>query len=266
MREEERQDLTVFLAALRDIIRAAIRLTQGHCMMAAGQHRKQRDHLFVKKAPRAPVDDYWALGRKGPTIDTPARSSRSGRTTGVGKVLAATCPTKSYHTSGMCAPPRHRLAPWQAATVGGSGVRFRGTNSIQSVHRINQEMPADARLSQRVGCGSFGGTSFSEKTLHPSMLNKIMSVDEVLRRSLVDSSELSKTSSSYSRSAATLSLVRADVQSDCALGDKCPLRKPTGMGVAAASTVVVRDKLSGHAIPRISQYHDRIPPWDKPSG
>lgn len=51
-------------------------------------------------------------------------------------------------------------------------VQFRGNDSLASVHLINQEMPADARLSRC--CPSlattFVSTALMEKTIHPSCL------------------------------------------------------------------------------------------------
>jgi len=42
---------------------------------------------------------------------------------------------------------RPPLPPWSAAP---QGIRFRGTESISSVHLIDQDLPADSRLSQRL--------------------------------------------------------------------------------------------------------------------
>lgn len=51
-------------------------------------------------------------------------------------------------------------APWQAATCASPGIRFKGTESLVSCHVINQDMPADVRLSQRLNT-----TMLAETTL-----------------------------------------------------------------------------------------------------
>lgn len=73
------------------------------------------------------------------------------------------------------APSQSSAAPWQ--TLGPLGVRFKGTESLASFHVIDQELPPEARLSQRLG-------AWGEVTIHPRMLGKMPSVNKAASQTL----------------------------------------------------------------------------------
>mmetsp|Transcript_80078 Transcript_80078/g.179197 ORF Transcript_80078/g.179197 Transcript_80078/m.179197 type:complete len:186 (-) Transcript_80078:50-607(-) len=63
----------------------------------------------------------------------------------------------------------HRVPPWNP------GIRFRGTESLESFHVIDQEMPPDSRLSVRLGSSAWG-----DRTIHPRLLQKLPCLSETI--------------------------------------------------------------------------------------
>eukprot|EP00933_Yihiella_yeosuensis_P034908 TRINITY_DN28401_c1_g2_i1.p1 TRINITY_DN28401_c1_g2~~TRINITY_DN28401_c1_g2_i1.p1 ORF type:complete len:245 (-),score=36.95 TRINITY_DN28401_c1_g2_i1:230-964(-) len=62
-------------------------------------------------------------------------------------------------------------------------VQFRGTESLASLHLIDQDLPPGARLSQRMS--TLGSTGFGERTMLPKTVHRLPPVEEARERSSV---------------------------------------------------------------------------------
>eukprot|EP00928_Gymnodinium_smaydae_P034679 TRINITY_DN24520_c0_g1_i1.p1 TRINITY_DN24520_c0_g1~~TRINITY_DN24520_c0_g1_i1.p1 ORF type:complete len:274 (+),score=51.06 TRINITY_DN24520_c0_g1_i1:74-823(+) len=155
--------------------------------------------------PRAPVASSLApplLTSSGANGAAAAHAGRgpkraAGRPTSAGaQAVRRLAPDSAaapppWATHGAChdeAPARRRPRPGRPAPV--QGIQFHGSGSLVSVHVIDQELPADLRLSRAFGAtvasaagahsapgalggGLGGGTTVFEKTLHPRMLERV---------------------------------------------------------------------------------------------
>mmetsp|Transcript_72326 Transcript_72326/g.182416 ORF Transcript_72326/g.182416 Transcript_72326/m.182416 type:complete len:193 (-) Transcript_72326:101-679(-) len=120
-------------------------------------------------------------------------------------------------------------APWKSSTAPAAplAVRFRGTDSLASFHIIDQEMPPEARLSQRPGAGAWG-----EVTIHPRMLQKLPSVDKALGQTLSSTASTWGTGRLGTTRSRSVSLAASGLQPASAKGLPPVLRAASPANVA----------------------------------
>lgn len=135
---------------------------------SAPGHPAHHAHALVPVvAPPWATMEGTSAGRGSPARQAPAGTASRG------------C---LRHANGPGDWQQHR-GPWPApaGALGGAAhghrhahaVQFRGTESLASMHFIDQDMPPDARLSQMMGTASG-----MDKTIHPRMMGKLPHLDD----------------------------------------------------------------------------------------
>mmetsp|Transcript_126729 Transcript_126729/g.270311 ORF Transcript_126729/g.270311 Transcript_126729/m.270311 type:complete len:235 (+) Transcript_126729:63-767(+) len=183
----------------------------------------QRPPPFVQAAAHAPAAGVRSTPQPQPpraVQAAPARVASAPATVDSAQKRRASAPP--WGTMSAWARPhseareRHApsRAPWQAETCSSPGVHFRGTESLASMHLIDQEMPADVRLSQRLGTMA----SLGDQTIHPRVFKSLPPVSEMINTTSTIASHASGTRSlSHSRGqpshgASALPTVQEDAQ------------------------------------------------------
>mmetsp|Transcript_47034 Transcript_47034/g.84780 ORF Transcript_47034/g.84780 Transcript_47034/m.84780 type:complete len:244 (+) Transcript_47034:140-871(+) len=136
---------------------------------------------------------------KPPAPNTPGKAGAVARS-GAAKASSAAPPPWATHGPDLDVP----LKPSQRKRASAPAVQFRGTESLVSLHRIDQDMAADARLSQRLGIMTSGRLSRltareDEDRLNNSTLGS--SLTSTQAGAVLRASSLGRTEASKSRNA-----------------------------------------------------------------
>mmetsp|Transcript_54335 Transcript_54335/g.168554 ORF Transcript_54335/g.168554 Transcript_54335/m.168554 type:complete len:168 (-) Transcript_54335:278-781(-) len=113
------------------------------------------------------------MHRQGASSSSSSRAGAAGIPSGLASApqRCSSVPTRQANGRDFrgCLKDRgkNKVAPWNP------GIRFRGSESLESFHVIDQDMPPDARLSMRLT-----STIFGDQTIHPRLLQKLPRLQE----------------------------------------------------------------------------------------